>query len=171
MGRRKKAQKVVKKKVVRAVATVFKCLFCNHEKSVSCKLNLSSMIGELVCRICDAKFETQINTLTDPIDVFSEWLDEANELQEQEQRRIQEGLATRAQGFVGDGADYVPERPDDLGENDDADVVIDTAAGDVDGDGDGGGDEVDVNREDAVDDAADAPLSRDEGYVDADDFL
>ena len=64
MGRRKKAAKVVKKKVVHAVATVFKCLFCNHEASVQCKLNLNSMIGDLVCRICDAKFETQINTLT-----------------------------------------------------------------------------------------------------------
>ena len=54
----------MKKKVAHAVATVFKCLFCNHEASVQCKLNLNSMIGDLVCRICDAKFETQINTLT-----------------------------------------------------------------------------------------------------------
>lgn len=105
------------------VATVFKCLFCNHEASVVCKLNLNSMIGELVCRICDAKFETQINTLTDPIDVFSEWLDEANELQEQEQRRMQEGLPTEAAGYVGDGADYLPERPDDMGEEADAEIV------------------------------------------------
>ena len=115
MGRRKKAQKVVKKKVKVEVATVFKCLFCNHEKAVSCKLNLNSMIGELVCRICDAKFETQINTLTDPIDVFSEWIDEANELQEQEMRRQMEGLPGRAQGYVGDGNDYVDGGADVVG--------------------------------------------------------
>ena len=123
MGRRKKAQKVVKKKRQAPLATVFKCLFCNHEASVTCKLNLNSMIGELVCRICDAKYETQINTLSDPIDVFSEWLDEANELQEEEQRRLQEGLPTRATGFVGDGADFVPEKPDDMGEDENADVI------------------------------------------------
>jgi transcription elongation factor Elf1 len=37
------------------------------------------MTGELFCRICDAKFQTSINSLTEPIDVFSEWLDEAEE--------------------------------------------------------------------------------------------
>ena len=135
MGRSKKAQKVVKKKVKVEVATVFKCLFCNHEKAVSCKLNLNSMIGELVCRICDAKFETQINTLTDPIDVFSEWIDEANELQEQEMRRQMEGLPGRAQGYVGDGNDYV-DAPGggDLTNEEDNEVVGSRSDDEVDAD-------------------------------------
>ena len=127
MGRRKKAQKVVKKKVRPMVDTVFKCLFCNHEKAVSCKLDLNSMIGGLVCRICDAKFETQINALTDPIDIFSEWIDEASELQEQEYRRQQNGQPGRHQGYVGDGADYVDTGADagDMGEDENKEIVGD----------------------------------------------
>lgn len=83
MGRRKKAVKKVVKKKRATVAKVFKCLYCNNEKSVTCKINTSSMTGDLQCSICDAKFQTQINTLTEPIDIFTEWLDEASEMQAQ----------------------------------------------------------------------------------------
>ena len=151
MGRRKKAQKVVKKKQKIEVATTFKCLFCNHERSVSCKLNLNSMIGELVCRICDAKFETQINSLTDPIDVFSEWLDEANDLQEEEHRRQTQGLPSRSTGYIGDGHDYVPGEDNEVGEDDDASIVgsdngdIDPVGDDGDDDAGNGDADVDVN--------------------------
>ena len=149
----------MKKKVRHSVATVFKCLFCNHEASVQCKLNLTSMVGELVCRICDAKFETQINTLTDPIDVFSEWLDEANELQEEEQRRQMQGLPGRQHGFVGDGRDYVDDGKGDMGEQDDSAVVAesDGANGDNEGPADG--------------DTQPQPSASEAGYVDADDDL
>ncbi len=122
MGRRKKAAKKVVKKKKMAVATQFKCLFCNHEGSVSCKMNTNIMIGELVCRICDAKFETHIHSLSDPIDVFSEWLDAADE----QQQKIADGAAANT-GFVGDGQDYVDSAPDDIGEEDDNEIVIDTS--------------------------------------------
>jgi transcription elongation factor Elf1 len=69
------------KKKKQVVAKTFKCLFCNHEDSVGCSLDHKSMTGELSCRVCDAKFQTSISTLTDPIDVFSEWLDETAEKQ------------------------------------------------------------------------------------------
>lgn len=77
MGRRKAAKKVVKK-VKLTVAKVFKCLFCNREDAVTCSLDHKAMIGELVCRVCNAKFQTSITSLTEPIDVFSEWLDETS---------------------------------------------------------------------------------------------
>ena len=151
---------MVKKKVRPEVDTVFKCLFCNHEKSVVCKLNLTSMIGDLVCRICDAKFETQINSLTDPIDVFSEWLDEAQDLQEEELRRQQHGLPSRATGYVGDGADYVDEKGGgDMGENEDASVV---------GGSDAGGEEDEPGDADESEEEDVQPTS---AYVDADDDL
>ena len=79
MGRRKKAAKKVAKKKRAEVARVFKCLFCNHEAVVSCQMDRKALVGELHCRICDAKFQTTITHLTDPIDVFSEWLDETQE--------------------------------------------------------------------------------------------
>jgi transcription elongation factor Elf1 len=88
MGRRKKAVKVVKKKKKMEVAKTFKCLFCNHDASVACKLDFNTMIGDLYCRMCEARFQTSINSLTDPIDVFSEWLDEAEVKQTLENRAI-----------------------------------------------------------------------------------
>lgn len=83
MGRRKKAVKKVVKRKKYAVAKVFKCLFCNHDKSVACKMDTHSMTGELQCSICDAKYQTQINSLSEPIDIFTEWLDETSNLQEE----------------------------------------------------------------------------------------
>jgi transcription elongation factor Elf1 len=50
------------------------------------------MTGELHCRICDAKFQTTITTLTEPIDVFSEWLDEAEEKMDNQLRSGEAGL-------------------------------------------------------------------------------
>jgi hypothetical protein len=45
MGRRKKAAKKVAKKKKAGVARTFKCLFCNHEDVVSCRLDMKSMTG------------------------------------------------------------------------------------------------------------------------------
>lgn len=81
MGRRKKAAKKVVKKKTATVPKIFKCIFCNHDDSVECKLDFRVMIGELKCRICGEGFQTTIHSLTDPIDVFSEWLDETQEKQ------------------------------------------------------------------------------------------
>ena len=99
MGRRKKAAKKIVQKKKHVVPTQFKCLFCNSEGSVACKLSLSSMVGQLQCRVCDARFETQINSLTDPIDVFSEWLDEAEELQEEHNKQMSRAF------LAGEGGD------------------------------------------------------------------
>lgn len=69
------------KKVRQTVAKVFKCLFCNHDGAVTCQIDTRSMTGKLECSICGAKFQTSINTLTEPIDIFTEWLDETADLQ------------------------------------------------------------------------------------------
>jgi len=90
MGRRKTSQKKLKKKRPE-VATSFKCLFCNHEKAVECNLNHKDKIGTLKCRICSEEWQCRIHYLTEPIDVFSEWLDateaEADAEAEARQRR------------------------------------------------------------------------------------
>eukprot|EP00936_MAST-01D_sp_MAST-1D-sp1_P002838 g2838.t1 len=75
MGRRKKSSKKVIKKKKPGVATVFKCLYCGHEKCVECNLELGKGIGSLKCRVCGASFQMRINYLTEPVDVFCEWLD------------------------------------------------------------------------------------------------
>ena len=70
------------------VATVFKCLYCNHDEAVTCKMNDSDMTATLKCRICACSYVTTINSLSEPIDVYSEWLDETDE-------RQKEGLTRR----------------------------------------------------------------------------
>lgn len=81
MGRRKAAAKKVVKRIKYVVARTFKCLFCNHEGAVTCSMDLKSMTGYLKCSVCDAKYQTQINTLSQPIDIFTEWLDETTDVQ------------------------------------------------------------------------------------------
>jgi transcription elongation factor Elf1 len=76
--------------------TNFPCLFCNHEKSVSVKLDKKAGIGELSCKICGQQFQTGINCelgvsqtrlhlfsglipkladLSAGVDVYSDWID------------------------------------------------------------------------------------------------
>lgn len=74
--------------------TVFPCLFCNHEKSVSVKLDKKAGIGDLSCKICGQQFQTGINCksctrsgyeatglrtilqdLSAGVDVYSDWID------------------------------------------------------------------------------------------------
>ena len=80
--------------------TNFPCLFCNHEKSVSAKLDKKAGIGELCCKVCGQQFQTGINCkcqgeiipqdtsrssesrltmsatdLSAAVDVYSDWID------------------------------------------------------------------------------------------------
>lgn len=41
--------------------TTFPCLFCNHEKSVSVKMDKKAGTGELSCKVCGQSFQTGIN--------------------------------------------------------------------------------------------------------------
>jgi transcription elongation factor Elf1 len=88
MGKRRRAAKKVVKKKRATVAKVFKCLFCNIDDSVHCAIDIRSMTGKLECSVCEAKFQTQINTLTEPIDIFTEWLDETADMQAAEAKNI-----------------------------------------------------------------------------------
>jgi transcription elongation factor Elf1 len=100
MGRRKKAAKKVVKKKRPTVAKIFKCLFCNHEKSVTCSLDVKSRIGALTCSVCDAKYQTQIHDLTEPIDIFTEWLDETSDAQARAAKKFMLGKDLNALGPV-----------------------------------------------------------------------
>ncbi|KAL6631625.1 Elf1-domain-containing protein [Neocallimastix sp. 'constans'] len=79
MGKRKaKRKQVVRKRPV--LDTQFNCLFCNHEKSISVKMIHETKVGELKCRICGANYQSPINSLSHPIDVYSDWIDACEEL-------------------------------------------------------------------------------------------
>jgi len=63
------------KKQREGLATTFQCLFCNHENSVSVKLERKQGIGNLVCKVCGQSFQTSINALSAAVDVYADWID------------------------------------------------------------------------------------------------
>jgi hypothetical protein len=42
---------------------VFTCLFCNHERSVTVKIDKKAGVGQLDCRICGQKFQCAVNCM------------------------------------------------------------------------------------------------------------
>ncbi|KAI0119239.1 Elf1-domain-containing protein [Daldinia grandis] len=79
MGKRKKSsRKPQGKKKNDPLPTIFTCLFCNHERSVTVEMNKKSGVGELECKVCGQKFQCGINYLSAPVDVYSEWIDAAD---------------------------------------------------------------------------------------------
>eukprot|EP00941_MAST-03F_sp_MAST-3F-sp1_P004507 g4507.t1 len=92
MGRRKKAAKPKPKKRP-VVAKVFKCPLCSHARSVECKLDSSTSIGNLLCRICGGSYQQRIDYLTEPIDLYSSWIDELEELKERDLQENEYGNA------------------------------------------------------------------------------
>mmetsp|Transcript_27413 Transcript_27413/g.58653 ORF Transcript_27413/g.58653 Transcript_27413/m.58653 type:complete len:155 (+) Transcript_27413:103-567(+) len=75
MGRRAKKAPVQTKKRP-TLAKRFKCPFCANENVVECKMDFKKAIGELNCRLCGASYQMPIHHLHEPVDVFSEWLDD-----------------------------------------------------------------------------------------------
>ena len=73
-GKRKRAKPPAKKAKPK-VATVFDCPFCGKTDSCGCTMDLDHKVGNIACDSCGAKYETRIHRLTDPIDVYAEWID------------------------------------------------------------------------------------------------
>eukprot|EP01083_Nonionella_stella_P014525 40773_1 len=81
MGRRKSKKRVIKMKA-QSVSKIFDCPFCNHSKTVECKLDKRKNIGTINCRICTVSFQTIIHHLSEPVDVYSDWIDECQKVNE-----------------------------------------------------------------------------------------
>ena len=75
MGKRKSSSKPQGPKKRELLSTTFQCLFCNHENSVTVKLDKKSNTGDLSCKVCGQTYQTGINYLSAPIDVYSDWID------------------------------------------------------------------------------------------------
>mmetsp|Transcript_36591 Transcript_36591/g.109941 ORF Transcript_36591/g.109941 Transcript_36591/m.109941 type:complete len:160 (-) Transcript_36591:123-602(-) len=75
MGRRAKKAPVQTKKRA-TLAKRFKCPFCANDNVVECKMDHKAGTGSLKCRLCGASYQMPIHHLHEPVDVFSEWLDD-----------------------------------------------------------------------------------------------
>jgi transcription elongation factor Elf1 len=113
MGRGKKAVKKVVKKKRPNLSKVFKCFFCSSDKSVECKIDLrKSRTGVLQCNVCHAKFERPVHELSQPIDLYHQWLDETAAAQEKESSRYVSGGAPPASSSTFDESDGEDEEDD-----------------------------------------------------------
>ena len=55
---------------------MFKCPFCNHDASCEVKLDRAAETGNINCRVCGETFQCRVTYMSDPVDVFCEWVDE-----------------------------------------------------------------------------------------------
>ncbi|XP_014271581.1 transcription elongation factor 1 homolog isoform X1 [Halyomorpha halys] len=76
MGRRKSNRKPPpKRKAIVPLDTQFDCPFCNHEKSCEVTMDRVRSSARIVCRICLEDFQTITNFLSEPIDIYNDWID------------------------------------------------------------------------------------------------
>ncbi|XP_044576593.1 transcription elongation factor 1 homolog [Cotesia glomerata] len=76
MGRKKsKRQAPTRKKNIEPLETQFTCPFCNHEKSCEVKMDKARKAARICCRICLEDYQTTVNVLSDPLDVYNDWID------------------------------------------------------------------------------------------------
>ncbi|KZP11954.1 Elf1-domain-containing protein, partial [Athelia psychrophila] len=78
MGKRKAAKKPQGPKRTQPLDTTFTCLYCHHENSVTVRMNKKEGIAHLACRICDQRYQSKVHHLTEPIDVYAEYVDAAD---------------------------------------------------------------------------------------------
>eukprot|EP00045_Choanoeca_perplexa_P014265 m.166673 g.166673 ORF g.166673 m.166673 type:complete len:141 (-) comp16628_c0_seq3:1161-1583(-) len=76
MGRRKSNRKPPPKKGAGKLDTLFPCPFCNHEDSCEVTMRIKQKVGVVTCKICTESFQTPIHHLSEPIDVYTDWIDE-----------------------------------------------------------------------------------------------
>mmetsp|Transcript_420 Transcript_420/g.491 ORF Transcript_420/g.491 Transcript_420/m.491 type:complete len:148 (+) Transcript_420:96-539(+) len=86
MGRRAKKAPVQTKKRA-TLAKTFKCPFCANDNVVECKMDFRKGTGSLACRVCDSNYQMPIHHLHEPVDVFSEWLDDCEAAQRPQEDR------------------------------------------------------------------------------------
>jgi transcription elongation factor Elf1 len=80
MGKRRAAKTQRPTAKVYKMPKFFACPFCASEDSIRIKIDRKKKSAELSCRSCDVKDTNfQVHTLTEPIDIYTEWRDAAVE--------------------------------------------------------------------------------------------
>ncbi|CAD6340169.1 unnamed protein product [Miscanthus lutarioriparius] len=77
MAKRRSRKAPPPPKKVQKVPTAFDFPFCSHTGSVHCSIDLKKdMVAVAACGVCKEVYTTVANALTEPIDIYSEWIDE-----------------------------------------------------------------------------------------------
>mmetsp|Transcript_1700 Transcript_1700/g.4287 ORF Transcript_1700/g.4287 Transcript_1700/m.4287 type:complete len:158 (-) Transcript_1700:115-588(-) len=157
MGKRAKKAPVQTKGRVK-LAKRFKCPFCANEDVVECKMDLSKGVGSLSCRICSASYQMPIHHLHEPIDVFSEWLDDCEAAERGEVAaagRGQKGGGSMKDVVHDTGADYDDDEDDEDDDLPEASGLGQKRSGKGENSGGGGGVTSGLGLDDSDDDDSD----------------
>ena len=84
-------------------------------------MDLSKGVGSLSCRMCSASYEMPIHHLHEPIDVFSEWLDDCEAAERGEVAAAASSSSSRRGGGGGDMSRVVHDTSQDYDDDDDDD--------------------------------------------------
>ncbi|GAA6052070.1 hypothetical protein JCM3770_006614 [Rhodotorula araucariae] len=95
MGKRKSSKKP-QTRIKQVLDKSFRCVFCAHQGSVTCKLDNKNKIGRLDCKDCGQSFQTDITHLTEPVDLYSQWIDACEEANPVDREPSSGGGAARA---------------------------------------------------------------------------
>lgn len=68
----------------------FDCLFCSHENAVCVRMDKLNKVGNLWCKVCSVTYQAAINHLSDPVDVYGEWVDACDEASRREQQDLRQ---------------------------------------------------------------------------------
>jgi transcription elongation factor Elf1 len=91
-------------------------------------MDLSKGVGSLSCRMCSASYEMPIHHLHEPIDVFSEWLDDC-EAAERGEVAAASSSSSRRGGGGGDMSRVVHDTSQDYDDDDDEEDDLPPASG------------------------------------------
>ncbi|KAI8621314.1 transcription elongation factor Elf1 like-domain-containing protein, partial [Chytriomyces sp. MP71] len=91
-GKRKSSKKP-QAKVKVTLSKEFQCVLCNHESAVTVRMDKSNQIGNLQCKKCGVTFQSIINSLSEPIDVYHDWIDASEEVNKDIEARAGGGAA------------------------------------------------------------------------------
>ncbi|KAL7497577.1 hypothetical protein ACHAWT_005781 [Skeletonema menzelii] len=119
MGKRAKKAPVQTKKR-QTLAKQFKCPFCANDEVVECKMDLKNGTGSLSCRMCSASYSMPIHHLHEPVDVFSEWLDDCEAAERGEVAAAPVGGTARGGGNTTNMRNVVHDTSQDHYDDDDS---------------------------------------------------
>jgi transcription elongation factor Elf1 len=93
------------------VATVFDCPYCSRRDTVEVKLVKKEGIGYLGCRVCAVKYQMRLGPLTKEVDIFCNWIDNAEQLNSGKQKNF--GLVNTGAEQIGGGGQLQKDLSDD----------------------------------------------------------
>ncbi|MFG1588214.1 transcription elongation factor 1 family protein [Staphylococcus aureus] len=78
MGKRKAARKPMPKRKMEKLETLFMYPFYSH-LGCEAKLDKKKKLGYIQCSVCSEDFQSRIHSLSEPIDVYNDWIDACEE--------------------------------------------------------------------------------------------